>query len=59
MGPCVASRSGSLEDKLDRKAVDSEDELELHALTMAALKGSTLVLPFCLPESSIFIFSFS
>ena len=55
----MASRSGSLEDKLDRKAVDSEDELELHALTMAALKGSTLVLPFCLPESSIFIFSFS
>ena len=29
MGPCLASRSGSPEDKLDRKAVDSEDELEL------------------------------
>lgn len=60
MGPCLASRSGSPEDKLDRKQWTVRiGRNYLHALTMVALKGSTLLLPFCLPESCIFIFSFS
>ena len=60
MGPRLVSWSDSPEDKLDRKRRTVRmSRNHLHALTTAALKGSTLLLPYRLPESPVFIFSFS